>query len=154
LIKLTEKFYIVNLREQIGSIAMSLTGSPAFYYGRKSEINVQGDDMILPAVILIEPDQFGFSISPYSGAVKDTYNVFIQFVDQVTMGEDANYRHPVVEAMRTLCAEFILKLSEADIFEDLNTNIPGVLVVDTYDVNVAGIEINLARLTDLSPRPC
>lgn len=144
----------MNLREQIGSIAQGLSSSPAFYYGRKSEINVQGDNMVLPAVILIEPDQFGFNLSPSTGAIKDTYNVFIQFVDQVDAMEDANYRHPVVEAMRTLCAEFLRELSDADIFLDLNTNIPGVLVVDTYDVNVAGIEINLANLTDIQPRPC
>lgn len=132
---------------------MGLTGNPGFYYGRKSEINITGDNAKLPAVILIEPDQFGFNISP-TGAIKDTYNVFIQFVDQVDAIEDANYRHPTVESMRTLCAEFIRELSEADIFLDFNQNIPGVLVVDMYDVNVAGIEINLAQLTDIQPRPC
>jgi hypothetical protein len=133
---------------------LQLSGNPHFAYGRKSEINVQGDNLTFPAVILIEPDQFGFNISASTGAVKDTYNVFIQFVDQVEALEDANYRHPVVESMRSLCAEFILALSDADIFQDLNTNIPGVLVVDSYDVNVAGIEINLANLTDIQPRPC
>lgn len=144
----------MNLREQIGTIAMALTGNPTFVYGRKSEINCSGDNFEFPAVVLIEPDQFGFSLNPNTGNVKDTYNVFIQFIDKIVPGEDANYRHPVVEAMRTLCAEFILKLSEADIFLDINANIPGVLVVDEYDVNVAGIEINIAQLTDIYPRPC
>lgn len=144
----------MDLREQIGVIAMGLTGSPNFIYGRKSDVNISGDNARLPAVVLIEPDQFGFTLNPNTGNIKDTYNVFIQFIDQIEMGEDTNYRHPTVEAMRTLCAEFILALSQADVFQDLNTNIPGVLVVDEYDVNVAGIEINLAQLTDIYPRPC
>lgn len=144
----------MNLREQIGSIALDLTGSPNFVYGRKSEINISGDNAVFPAVILIEPDQFGFNLNPTTGAVRDSYNVFIQFVDQVDMGEDANYRHPVVENMRTLCAEFLQKLSASEIFQDVNPNVPGVLVVDAYDVNVAGIEINLTQLTDIQPRSC
>ena len=144
----------MNLREQIGSIVLGLTGNPNFMYGRKSEINIQGDNSRFPAVILIEPDQFGFNLNAATGTVRDTYNVFIQFVDQIDAIEDANYRHPTVESMRTLCAEFLQELSAADIFNDLNTNIPGVLVVDSYDVNVAGIEINLASLTDIQPRPC
>lgn len=145
----------MDLRQQIGAIVMGLTGNPTFVYGRKSEVNVSGDNLSFPAVVLIEPDQFGFNLNQTTGVVRDTYNVFIQFIDVVDpLGEDANYRHPVVEAMRTLCAEFIQELSNADIFQDLNTNIPGVLVVDTYDVNVAGIEINLAQLTDVYPRPC
>ena len=152
----------MDLRSQIGAIALQLTytdkngttRNPNFLYGKKAEINVQGDNARFPAVILIEPDQFGFSIQPTTGAVRDSYNVFIQFVDQVDMGEDANYRHPVVEDMRTLCAQFLRKLSDTDIFQDLNINIPGILVVDAYDVNVAGIEINLAQLIDIYPRPC
>lgn len=144
----------MDLREQIGVIAMGLTGNPQFVYGRKSEVNIIMDNTGTAAVVLIEPDQFGFNLNTTTGVVRDSYNTFIQFIKQIEMGEDANYRHPVVEEMRTLCAEFIQKLNEADIFQDLNTNIPGVLVVDTYDVNVAGIEINLAQLTDIYPRPC
>lgn len=145
----------MDLREQIGVIVMGLTGSPQFVYARKSEANVILDNSASTAVILIEPDQFGFNIDPTTGMVRDAYNVFIQFVKVVDpMDEDANYRHPVVEEMRTLCAEFLQKLSQADIFRDLNPNIPGVLIVDEYDLNVAGIEINLAQLTDIYPRPC
>ena len=145
----------MNLRDQIGSIVMGLTGNPQFVYGRKSEVNVIMDNYGKPAVVLIEPDQFGFNVNAITGSVRDTYNVFIQFIDVVDpMGEDANYRHPVVEAMRTLCAEFLQELSQTDIFQDINTNVPGVLIVDRYDLNVAGIEINLAQLTDIQPRPC
>lgn len=146
----------MNLRDQIGSIAMGLTGNPLFVYGRKSEVNVIMDNAPKQtAVVLIEPDQFGFNVNPVNGVVRDTYNVFIQFIKVVDpMGEDANYRHPVVEEMRTLCAEFLQALSQTDLFQDLNPNIPGVLVVDAYDLNVAGIEINLAQLTDIYPRPC
>lgn len=144
----------MNLREQIGLIVSELPGVPNFVYGRKSEINISGDNAQFPAVVLIEPDQMGFNLDATTGGLKDTYNVFIQFIDQIEMGEDANYRHPVVEDMRTLAGTFIRRLSAADIFKDLNVNIPGILVVDTYDVNVAGIEINLAQLTDIYNRPC
>lgn len=152
----------MNLRDQIGSIVATLQVeneqgaivAPTFVYGRKSEVNISVDNIPGPYVILIEPDQFGFYLPPGSGSLRDTHNVFIQFVDGIVMGENADYRHPVVVAMKRLAAQFIYALAKSEVFQDFGPNIPGMLVVDTYDRNVAGIELNIGQLTDIYPIPC
>lgn len=161
----------MDLREQIADIVsdliyiplqgeknrdgtLKIAEAPNFLYGRKPEINVQGDNARFPAIILIEPDQFGFKFDSLTGNVQDRANVFIQFVNEIDEIEDANYRHPVVMKMKRLAIDFIQQLNRADIFEDLNPNIPGILVVDSYDVNVAGLELNFAQLTDIYPAEC
>lgn len=148
----------MDLRAEISNLVAQLSTEPGFLYGRKSEINIQGDDAILlqtvGCVALIEPDQLGFTLDPVTGGLRDNYNTFIQFIIQNDTGEQANYRHPYVQRMRNMAAEFIGLLNDSELFDALNTNIPGYLVVDAYDFNVCGIEINLTQLTDLQPRLC
>lgn len=151
----------MNLRSQIESLVLQLTGhenvyeSPSFYYGREHEANVFADDVKFPLVVLIEPDQMGFNVNTTTGTIRDTYNVFIQFIDRKEdISQDANYRHETVEAMRTMAADFLRLLSNSDYFFDVNPNVNGVLLVDYYDANTQGIEINLTQLTDIYTRPC
>lgn len=145
----------MNLKSQIQSIVSQLPGSPSFYYGREHEANVEVDNIQFPVVVLIEPDQMGFNLNTTNGNVRDTYNIFIQFIDRMEdISQDANYRNTTVEAMRTLAAKFLQLLSNSDLFADVNPNVNGVLLVDYYDANSQGIEINLTQLTDIYPRPC
>lgn len=147
----------MNLEEQFRELVERMSPQPVFLYGRKHEINVSADNAAFAetgAIVLIEPDQMGFFKARATGTVRDRYNIFVQFIKPVVMGEDANYRSPTVEAMRTLAAKFIDLLDQSDIFGDLPENLPGFLLVDYYDANVAGIEINIAQLTDIYPRPC
>lgn len=134
----------MSIKERIQELV--LTFSPNFYYGRKSDINIQGDNASFPAIILIEPDEIGFSVSTDYGTIKDTETCFVQFVDIVTMGEQAIDRVQVINDMRLLAATFVNSILSDPIIELQQAGtigIKGVLVVDKYDVNVAGIEIQL-----------
>lgn len=142
----------MNLRQQIADIAF-LTGA-TFRYGRRYDENINADNGTFPAIVLLEPDQMGFYVDVMTGASYDRYNVFIQFIDKIEMGQQASARDQVVENMRTLAATFIARLNESNEFQAFNAIINGVLMVDTYDANVAGIEINITGLTDTYPRPC
>lgn len=136
----------MTIYDYISQIALTL--SPNFYYGRKSDINIKGDNSAFPAIILIEPDDIGFTFNTGSGNIRDVDSVFIQFVDKVEMGQQAGERLSTIQAMRILAAQFVdqvvnhhdIKLMTATAQEFY---VRGTLIVDYYDVNVAGIEINL-----------
>lgn len=151
----------MNLKSVIASIVAELVYfnsddeivQVTFQYGRKMDNNINADNDTFPAVYLIEPDMPGFRVKQVDGNVADRWNVFIQFLTLMApeMGQQAAYREAAVEQMRTLAAQFLYRLSKSDYFEDITETIPAVLLVDYYDVNVTGIEINLASLTALQP---
>ncbi|MDF3076136.1 MAG: hypothetical protein K0S09_25 [Sphingobacteriaceae bacterium] len=150
----------MNLKTQISAIVATMrsgvlledtTEQPIYFrYGRKSDENINGDNESYPAVVLLEPDQMGFKVSSM-GQIYDRYNLFLQFIDQEVMGEQASERESKIEAMRSLAAQFIFLLNKENAFNDISESVPGVTVIDTYDVNVVGIEINIS-LTDTQPR--
>lgn len=125
-----------------------------FYYGRRSEANYAGDALTFPAVVLVEPDTGGLSRDPNMGRIHQSRDLFIQFLDKVPMGEHAEERHPVVMAMSAAAADFVQELDRSDIFRDLPSYLPMFLIVDRYDVNAAGWELNIPRLTPNAPGPC
>jgi hypothetical protein len=153
----------MNIKQAIESIVNELIYIPfgsdepvpvAFGYGRKYDNNINADNDSFPRVYLIEPDMPGFRVKAIDGNVADRYNLFLQFLilQAPEMGQQAEYRYDSVEEMRTLAAQFLYRLSESDLFEDITETVPAVLLVDYLDANVTGIEINLAQLTSLQPR--
>lgn len=136
----------------VGTIQTEDPAPPlAFRYGRKSDENINADSGTFPAVVLIEPDQFGFTVDPQSGQVRERANVFIQFITLCEMGDQAEARYDSLQLMRKYAAEFIFRLNATNLFQDLAVNYPAVAIVDTYDANVCGVEINLGNLTSTQP---
>lgn len=145
----------MSLKSDIAEIVATLPGTPAFRYSRRSEENINGDNAPYPAVILIEPDQGGFNIQGMSGLARDRNNTFIQFLDKTVMGDQALDRETVVDAMKTLAVQFIQALNNSNKWQDIaETGYNWVLLVDYYDVNTAGIELNISQLINREPRPC
>lgn len=146
----------MRLDEQIAQVVSQMQKPPAFRYGRKADENINADNGAFPAIVLIEPDQFAFRVAPMNGSIYDRNNIFLQFLDKtpVGMGEQANNRKATIEAMKVLCVEFLRELNASNLFSSFNENVPGVPIIDYYDANVCGIEINIAQLTDTQPRPC
>lgn len=142
----------MSLTTEIQSIAISL--GVAFRYGRKYDENINGDDAVFPAIVLLEVDQPGLRINKTTGQVWDRDNIFIQFIDKTVMCEQAIDREEVVSSMKLLAAKFIKELGNSKYFSDFGENINGVLLVDYYDVNVTGIEFNITGLTSIYPYPC
>lgn len=144
---------MADIREQIGGIA--LTVNENFYYGRRHEANALGDNWVYPAIILVEPDSGAFSFSSQAGGLTDSTDLFIQFIDKTPeISQGANYRYEVIQRMKQLAREFIYALEASEKFNPLNAVNPWALLVDMYDVNTAGIELNLGRVTNIFPEPC
>lgn len=146
----------MTLDEKIAQVVSKMqTPIPAFRYGRKQDENINGDNAAYPAIVLLEPDQPGFRISPSNGQIFERNNVFIQFLDitPTGMGEQANNRKSTINAMKLKAAEFLLRLNDSNLFSAFAEVVPGVAIIEYYDANVCGIEINIAGLTDTQPLP-
>lgn len=152
----------MDFKQKINLMVDDLTGAPYFNYARKSEANIifddepntdgTGEDRSIPiedrktAVLLIEPDSFGWINDPVTGEINEYYDVHIQFVQQFEMGLMADMREPVIKYLKGLAKEFIYSMLNDEAFELYTTNIPAVPIIDYYDANLVGVEINIARL--------
>lgn len=153
----------MNIRDKIGSIVATLDGV-SFKYARKSEYNISADDIVFPNALFIEPDSFGLSVSGGQfGTLKPYTNIFIQFVTRMPnqeeptkdeIGRDANYRNAMIEEMKDLAKQFIYKVMNDDDFETIVNDIQMIPVIEAYDANCFGVEVNIAKLIHAFPLPC
>lgn len=156
----------MNIRDKIGSLiaAMSTVEEPiSFAYARKSEYNITADDLVFPNALFIEPDSFGWVVSPSNGTLKPYTNIFVQFVTRMPdqefptkdeIGRDANYRNGMIEEMKAKAEQFIYLIMNDEAFENVSNDIPAIPVIEAYDANTFGVEINIAKLIHTFPLPC
>jgi len=153
----------MNIRDKIGNLALNLDGVASFNYARKSEQNVSADDLCFPNILFIEPDSFGFIPSIVSGTLKSYTNIFIQFTTRMPysndehkdeIGRDANYRNAMIEEMKTLAAEFVQLILRDEAFENVVNDMPMIPVIEAYDANVFGVELQIPKLIHAFPLPC
>lgn len=124
--------------------AAQMPGSPAFLYSRKSEQNANDDiDYSNGLINLLEIDQPGFAYNSTNGNLRRRYPCFIQFVKKLEPDTTAADRDSTIEEMMLLVAAFIIKIDKGDLFDKLQPVIPGQAIVNYYDSNVVGAEINL-----------
>lgn len=149
-----------NLKDHIGNIVLSLTANVndeeipvAYRYLRKSEENVKGDYSAYPAIIFIEPDQGGWT-NNQQGTIKRFTNCFFQFITTFEMAQDATVRDIAIEDMRKLAERFINRIINDEDFEVNVSDFNYITVIDKYDVNVVGIELNIPKLIYTQPTPC
>jgi hypothetical protein len=150
----------MNIKDKIGSIALSLGVS--FSYAKKSEQNINADDIVFPNILLIEPDQFGRKVS-LNGSLRRYTNLFIQFTTRMPdqedptkdeIGRDANYRNAMIEQMQDLADSFIYAILNDEDFENISEDIRGFPIMEAYDANVFGVEFNIPKLIHTFPLPC
>ena len=152
----------MNIRDKIGSIVATLDGV-SFNYARKSEHNVDADNIAFPNALFIEPDSFGFTPSIVSGNLKEYTNIFIQFTTRMPnqddpvkdeIGRDANYRNAMIEEMRDLARQFVQIILSDEDFENIINDMPMIPVIEAYDANVFGVELQIPKLIHTFPLPC
>lgn len=142
-----------NLKDHIGLIVTNQLGV-AYRYLRKSEENVAGDYSDYPAIVFIEPDQGGWA-NNQQGTIKRFTNCFFQFiVDYKDMGDNATQRDDKIESMKVLAERFINRIINDDDFEVNVADFNFITIVEKYDSNVVGIELNIPKLIYTQPTPC
>lgn len=135
----------MNLIDELKLLAGRLEGKPVFAYSGKYEHNVDGDDQDYSSgvVNVFEIEQFGFKRNRITGTMRQRYPIYIEFVVKADQELTATQRNFYIEDMKGLAAEYIELLDGSGLFEELPEVIDGIQVVNRYDVNTVGVELNL-----------
>lgn len=144
----------MTISDYIQAIVTELFEGAHYEYGRNADFNITGDNTPSPAVLCIEPDQQFLNMSALTGNVGDGYNLFIRFlqlIPTIGIGDAAASRVQAITDQKLNAAKFISQLSEDDLFLDLNATIPIVTIIEAYDGNWFGVEINLRNLQVAEP---
>lgn len=143
---------MTSISQYIQTIAADVLPSYSYVYGRQNDVNIEGDNQPSPMVACIYPDQQFLNLSGLTGNTYDGYNLFIRFVEKLdNIAEQSPYYDAAVNRQKLAAANFIYRLSTDDIFQDLRTPIPIVAVIEAYDGNWFGVEINLINLQTIYP---
>lgn len=141
--------------KQIFTAAFPLLSDEQYVYGRLQDFNIEGDNRPSPAVHIIEPDQEFLNVSS-SGYANDGYNLFIRFVQlipEIGIAEQAITREEAIYNQKVAAAAYISALNDSDIFKEIPNPIRAVRVIEAYDGNWFGVEVNLTNLVTLQPLP-
>lgn len=144
----------MTISDYIQSIVSECLPDATFQYGRNTDFNINGDDVASPAVLVIEPDQQYLNLNATSGNVYDGYNLFMRFlqlIPQIGTAEQAPTRVAAITAQKANAALFLSQLSEDDNFIDIPAQTPLIPVIEAYDGNWFGVEINIRNLQVLRP---
>lgn len=135
----------MNLIDELKVLAGRLQGKPAFSYSGKYEHNVISDDQDYSSgvVNVFEIEQFGFKRNRFTGTTRQRFPLFIEFVVNADQELTATQRNFILEEMKEMAAEYIELIDGSGLFEELPDVIDGITVVNRYDVNVVGVELNL-----------
>ena len=130
----------------IEEVVGDLTPKPEFIYGFKSWANLKADEKKFPIVILVEPITSDDTFHQ-GGLVDSSYPIFMLFLDKTELEDRPEDHRVVVDAMRTLRRQFILKLkikknsNGEHVFKDISD----VRTTDTFnelDANASGVGLN------------
>lgn len=139
--------------DKIKEIAISLPGAPAFSYMGKYEHNANDSlDYSQSRVNLLEIEQPGFVLSP-AGTLRRRYPVFIEFIKMADPDLTAEQRAGIVEEMLMLAERFIAAVSISDI-DIVGDTIQGITIINRYDQNVVGYELNIILLVGMPNTLC
>ena len=130
----------------IEAVVADLTPKPVFMYGFKSWANLKADEKTFPIVILVEPITSDDTFRQ-GGLVDSSYPIFMLFLDRTELANTPEEHRPVVDSMRELRRQFILKLKLAknSYNEHIFKSIDNVKTTDTFnelDVNASGVGLN------------
>lgn len=140
------------IRNQIETIAKSLSVSTAFAYGTAHELNLLADDLLFPCIFLypLQP----FEISPaVNGSVDNTFPVYIEFLYKTEFGQFTADNESLVSQALHLANEFVVKAAmyregEGRYFK-IKSNLKArcVPVYNKYDVNTTGVGLTITLNT-------
>jgi len=134
----------------IESVVNDLTPKPTFVHGTKAWANLKGDISNFPMVILIEPivsdDTFH-----QGGLVESSYPLFMLFLDKSELDMTPEQHRVMVDAMRDLRRQFILKMRmlKNSNGEHVFKSVANVRTTDTFnelDANSSGVGVNFTAV--------
>lgn len=129
----------MTIQEHIKSIAQQM--GIAYIYHNWTSVNQVVGTSKLPVMINVLPVSGSFSVG-YELTESD--NCMIAFLDKTECDFDAEQNDQVVERMKALAKDFLLRLNKVDSIENLSLdNVPYSVVYDKLDENLTGVILEL-----------
>lgn len=140
------------IRNQIQSIAQTLTGQPTFIYGTVNEINNLADDASFPCIFMypLQP----IDVSPHiNGSVDNTFSIYLEFLYKTEFDQYTSDNETYVNQALQMANEFIVKAAKYREGEGRYFRIkPGnnakcLPVYNKFDVNSTGVSLTMTLST-------
>lgn len=103
--------------------------------------NVRLDSEKLPACINILPVSGVFNLR--RNQIKDFPNCMLAFVDQTEFDFKGPDNDKIIERCKAKAKEFIFRLNQSGLFEEVEGDIGYSILYDKLDVNVTGVVLSL-----------
>lgn len=129
---------MTTVEEKIKSIVNEMQGV-TYIFENWVTANVKFDNIAFPAVLNVLPVSGRFNIGKTQ--LKDFPNCSLAFLDKIDFDADGVEKGNVIEKCKSLSKEFILRLNDSGLFEQVDGDVTYSVVYDMLDVNVTGIVI-------------
>jgi hypothetical protein len=145
------------IRNQIQSIAQTLTTNPTFIYGTANELNLLADEVATFPVVFMYPLQ-PVDVSPQiNGSVDNTFSVYLEFLYQTEFDQYTSDNENYVNQALQMANEFIVKASKYREGEGRYFKIKAgdkakcLPVYNKFDVNTTGVSLTITLATMYYP---
>lgn len=127
-------------QDKLKEVAESLGVS--FVFQDWTTANVEIDKTPLPAVIYVLPASGSLNFK--SGFIRDNQNGILAFIDKVVLDADGVENDNIVDRMKRLAMEYIVKLNATRYFEALDGVLPYRTIYSELNANVSGISFEVS----------
>lgn len=127
-------------REKLKEVADSLGVS--FVFQDWTTANVEIDQTSLPAVVYVLPASGSLAFK--SGFIRDNQNGMLAFLDKVILDAEGVDNDNVVDRMKRLAMQYIVRLNATGYFETLDGVLPYRTIYSELNANVSGISFEVA----------
>lgn len=129
----------MTIQEHIKSIAQQM--GIAYIYHNWTSVNQAVSTSKLPVMINVLPVSGSFSVG-YE--LIERTNCMVAFLDKTDYDFDAEENDQIVERMKNLAKQFLVRLNKVADIENLNLDeVPYQVVYDKLDANLTGIILDL-----------
>jgi hypothetical protein len=131
---------MITVEEKIRSIAEQIKGVN-YIFDSWQNANIRLDEEQFPVIVNVLPASGTLKLGKQQ--LKDFQNCMIAFLDKTDFDFDSLENNAIVERCKNIAKEFILRVNESDLFEDIEEEIFYSVIYDKLDANVTGIMIEL-----------
>lgn len=133
----------MTVKQKVKSIVDQMQGI-SYVFGNWTIANVMLEkisDAELPVFVNLLPVSGSFSLGKTQ--LKDYPNCMFSFLDKTDFDFDSSENDAIIERCKNYAKEFILRLNESGLFEQIDENIPYQVLYDHLDINMTGVSIEV-----------
>lgn len=135
---------ITSVEKKVKSVveAMNVDGAAINYmFANWAQVNVKIGKVKEPTIVYVLPASGDIDISWKE--IKDNPEAKIAFIDRTNFDFDGEENDEIIERMKHLCYQFVMKLNESELFEKIEGKLHYQVIYNHLDENVTGILISL-----------